>query len=211
VCRDRRRKTLTNHHLANRHLKPGGYFEIQEFHFYPHCDDGTLNEKSDYRLHDWLHYIKEGLAVLGSDMHAIVQAEADLLAAGFEHVRRKTFKSPIGTWPRNQQLAYCGDLMKAVLLDGLVGLSRKPLGLGLGWTPLQIEMFLVEVRKSVGDGSFHTYFPLHSVYGQKPLGKSGKSGKSSSSRLSGSSSSAHGKHHGSGGGSGGSHKHKKKR
>jgi hypothetical protein len=181
-----------------RHLKPGGYLEIQDFHFYPHCDDGSLNKDSDYRLHDFFHYLKEGLAALGCEMDAILHAESDLRAAGFEHVRRKTFKCPIGVWPKLQHLAYCGDLLKSVILDGLVGLSRKPFGIGLGWTPLQIEIFLVEVRKSVADKSFHTYIPLHSVYGRKPVGKSGKSSSSGSSGSKGkssSSSSKHGKHH----------------
>lgn len=56
---------------------------------------------------------------------------------------------------------------------GLVGLSRRPFRDGLGWTPVQIEMFLMEVRKSLSEEvnglpKFHSYFPYYSFYGRKP-------------------------------------------
>ncbi len=54
-------------------------------------------------------------------------------------------------------------------MDGLSGLSRRPL-MALGWTQLQIEMFLVDVRKAVGDESVHAYCTLHVVHGRKPVG-----------------------------------------
>jgi len=71
-------------------------------------------------------------------------------------------------WPKRPELAYCGDLLKTVILDGLKGLARKPFVHGLGWTTVQVEMFLVEVRRAVADATFHAYLPLHTIYARKP-------------------------------------------
>ena len=92
-----------------------------------------------------------------------------MAAAGFEDVHRTTHKCPLGAWPRDERLRYCGLFLRTSIMDGLRGLSRRPL-LALGWTPLQIEMFLVEVRKAVADEGVHAYCTLHVVHGRKPVG-----------------------------------------
>lgn len=154
---------------AFRHLKPGGYLEIQEFHISAHCDDDSLADPTTYRLNDFLTYLESGLAALGSDLHAILRAPHFLSAAGFSPTAHHVMKSPIGPWPREPNLSYCGDLLRSVILEGLGGMARKPLVGGLGWTGVQVEMLLVEVRRAVADKSIHAYFPYHVLYGMKPL------------------------------------------
>jgi hypothetical protein len=108
-----------------------------------------------------------GMRALGSDAHAIQTLPDDMRAAGFEDVRLTTHKCPLGTWPRDKRLRFCGLFLRTAIMDGLRGLSRRPL-MALGWTELQIEMFLVEVRKAVMDARVHAYFVLHVVHGRKP-------------------------------------------
>ena len=157
-------------HQPRRHLKPGGYVEFQELHFSPQCDDGSLTPSTPYAFRDFTNFIDAGLRALGSELHAIVGLSAEMEAAGFEPVETVTHKCPIGVWPRDKRLRLCGLFMRTAIMDGLRGLSRRPLGTGLTWTPLQIEMFLVDVRKAVMDSKFHAYFPFHVVYGRKPPG-----------------------------------------
>ena len=38
-----------------------------------------------------------------------------------------------------------------------MGVAKRPMERGLGWTTAEIEIFLVEVRKSLMDSSFHSY------------------------------------------------------
>ena len=38
-----------------------------------------------------------------------------------------------------------------------MGVAKRPMERGLGWTTAEIEIFLVEVRKSLVDSSFHSY------------------------------------------------------
>lgn len=47
---------------------------------------------------------------------------------------------------------------------------------GLGWKEAQVEMFLVDVRRSLNDASVHAYFPFTVVYGRKPMDGGGGQG-----------------------------------
>lgn len=128
-----------------------------------------MSPETPYALRDFINFVIAGLRVLGSDGFAVLRMPERMQAAGFEDVQKKTHKCPIGAWPRDRRLRYCGLFMRTSIMDGLRGLSRRPLT-ALGWTPLQIEMFLVEVRKALMETSVHSYLGLHVIYGRKPLG-----------------------------------------
>ncbi|KAK0615691.1 S-adenosyl-L-methionine-dependent methyltransferase [Bombardia bombarda] len=153
---------------AFRHLKPGGYFELQELLFWPQCDDESMTPQTPYAFRDFMTYMEQGMRVLGSELRAVMTLPEEMKAAGFADVTKKTHKCPVGLWPRDKRLRLCGLFLRTAIMDGLRGLAQRPLT-ALGWTQLQIEMFLVDVRKSVMDTKFHTYFAFHVVYGQKPL------------------------------------------
>lgn len=158
-----------------RHLKPGGYVEIQEFHYIAACDDDSCD--GPYAWRDFLRFLQEGMAALGTDIHGIQYVEGELSEAGFESVTRKNFKCPVGPWPKKARLQECGHVLRDVCMWGLVGLSRRPFRDGLKWTMIQIEMFLIEVRKALteevnGLPKYHTYYPFHSIYARKPLNPS---------------------------------------
>ncbi|KAH6842739.1 S-adenosyl-L-methionine-dependent methyltransferase [Chaetomium sp. MPI-CAGE-AT-0009] len=152
---------------ALRHLKPGGYFEAQELSTIPVADDDTLTPETPYALRDYIHYLAAGMAVMGSQAHAIGTLPDRMRAAGFTDVRRTTHKCPVGVWARDKRLRFCGLFLRTVLMDSL-RLSRRPFT-ALGWTPVQIEIFLVEVRKALMDPSVHSYFTLNVVHGRKPV------------------------------------------
>lgn len=155
------------------HLKPGGYVEVQEFQYVAACDDASCD--GPYAWRDFLACLAAGLAALGSRLNAIEAAEAELRAAGFGDVRCHDLKSPVGPWPRKTRLHECGTMLRDAIMCGLVGLSRRPFRDGLGWTSVQIEMFLVDVRRDLtreaaGLPRFHSYFPFRSIVARKPAG-----------------------------------------
>ncbi|EAQ84853.1 hypothetical protein CHGG_08867 [Chaetomium globosum CBS 148.51] len=151
-----------------KHLKPGGYFEAQELATDPVADDDTLTPETPYALRDYIHYLAAGMAVMGSQAHAILTLPERMRAAGFADVRRTTHKCPVGVWPRDKRMRFCGLFLRTTLMDGLRGLSRRPLT-ALGWTPVQIEIFLVEVRRALMEQGVHSYFTLNVVRGRKPV------------------------------------------
>ncbi|KOS19987.1 Trans-aconitate 2-methyltransferase [Escovopsis weberi] len=155
------------------HLKPGGYLEVTEFEHYAACDDNSCDGPFAWR--DFLEWINKGLNNLGGDFKAIRFVVDELAAAGFAELQRTHLKCPVGPWAKRRQLQECGHIMRDVCLTGLSGLCRKPFRDGLGWTPVQGEMLLVDVRKSLmatdanGLPLHHSYFPFHSIVARKPL------------------------------------------
>ncbi|KAL2266029.1 hypothetical protein VTJ83DRAFT_5381 [Remersonia thermophila] len=151
-----------------RHLKPGAYFEAQELLSVPSSDDGTLTDETPYALRDYLRFLAQGMhARAGCDVYGISALPKRLEAAGFTDIKTVVHKCPLGIWPRDAQLRSCGLFLRTAMMDGLRGISRRPL-MALGWTPLQIEMFLVDVRRAIMDEGKHVYFPFHVVYARKP-------------------------------------------
>ena len=157
---------------TSRHLKPGGWVEIQEFHYTAACDDSSCDEPFAWR--DFCNYLDTGMKNLGSELHAILQARGEIEGAGFEEISTKQLKCPVGPWAKKTKLQECGHILRDVILWGLHGIARKPFRDGLNWTDTQIEMFLIDVRKQLteernGLPKFHTYYPFHSICGRKPL------------------------------------------
>ncbi|KAK4164588.1 Phosphoethanolamine N-methyltransferase [Cladorrhinum sp. PSN259] len=161
---------------AMQHLKPGGYIEIQEIEVVPQSDDASISPSIPYAFRDYINYMAAGLRIMGSEMHAILRLPDEMKAAGFEDVQSITHKAPLGMWPRDKRLRLCGLFMRTAIMDGLRGISHRPLT-ALGWTQLQIEMVLVDVRKALMDSKVHAYFTYRIVYGRKPLDGSGNQGK----------------------------------
>jgi hypothetical protein len=158
-------KNLTKIHA--RHIKPGGWIELQELHFKTLCDDDTMKE--DYVFAKWVEVCRQGLEKFGVDLFGPSKHSSYLHEAGFVNVQEKVFKAPIGMWAKNQTLKTVGLYMRSILYDALQGVSVKPLTKGLGWSVEEVEVFLIDVRKSLMDKSIHSYLTFQVCYGQKPL------------------------------------------
>jgi hypothetical protein len=150
---------------ALKHLKPGGWLELQEILHSPQCDDGTL--LADNPVAEFWDNVTAGLAVLGVNFHATLDLADMLRAAGFVNVTTRIFYVPIGPWPKNRVLKMVGLYWRTVLMDGVQPIALGPITRGLGWTREKVEVWLVGVRKAYLDGGVHSYMPLYIICGQK--------------------------------------------
>ena len=123
----------------------------------------------DYIVGKFLNLVKEGLAVFGVDLLGMRKNAQLLRDAGFVNVEEKVFKIPLGTWPKNKTMKSIGMYLRSVIYDGLQGISMGPFTRALKWSPQEVEVFLVDVRKGLMDSSTHSYIPFHVVYGQKSI------------------------------------------
>ncbi|OLN92122.1 hypothetical protein CCHL11_01493 [Colletotrichum chlorophyti] len=62
-----------------------------------------------------------------------------------------------------------GRYSQAVIYDGLHAITIGPFTRGLGWTPEEVEVFLVQCRKDLLNPSIHTYVYYDALTGQKPF------------------------------------------
>jgi SAM-dependent methyltransferase len=147
-------------------LKPGGWIELPEFRWEYGCDDDTMDK--DYTPPQMVDNIRAGLEKFGIDMHAARKNPDRLREAGFVNIRHEIKKVPVGPWPKDQNLKTIGLYNRSVIYDGLQAITMGPFTRGLGWTPEQVEVFLVKVRKDLMRTDVHSYVHFHSLCAQKP-------------------------------------------
>ncbi|KAH6984357.1 S-adenosyl-L-methionine-dependent methyltransferase [Ilyonectria sp. MPI-CAGE-AT-0026] len=152
---------------AYRVLKPGGWIELQELRFVLECDDGTVQD--DNEVLNFLNNIKKGLAAFNVDLLGMRKNKQNVEEAGFVNVEEKVLKVPLGVWPRDPRMKTIGLYNRSVIYDGLHGIAMGPLTRGLKWTPEEVELYLVGVRKTLMTSNQHGYIPFHIVTAQKPL------------------------------------------
>ncbi|TDZ22858.1 Secondary metabolism regulator LAE1 [Colletotrichum orbiculare MAFF 240422] len=152
---------------AYRVLKPGGWIELQEMNWSFQCDDDTMGP--DYALTKMMKLLWEAMGKFGIKEGVVESNPARLTDAGFQNQVHDIKKVPVGEWPKDPDLRRIGAYCKAVLYDGLHGVCVGPFTRGLGWTPMEVEVFLIDVRKDLLKTSIHSHVFYHSLAGQKPV------------------------------------------
>ncbi|KAK3373342.1 S-adenosyl-L-methionine-dependent methyltransferase [Lasiosphaeria ovina] len=152
---------------AFEHLKPGGWFEMQEVDIVPTSDDGTITD--DFPWRRWAH----DLIAAGKCANRQLNLGGEPLAAwlreaGFEDVHEVVFKVPINGWPRDAFLKHVGMLWQRTLMVGVSGFSLSLFHHYLGKTVEEIEVSLVDVRRCLFDQKVHGHMNFVVVYGRKP-------------------------------------------
>jgi hypothetical protein len=150
----------------NSHLKPGGWFELQEIHHFPHCHDGSM--PPDHPVTEYWSNIIAALANLGVNFNATLLLADMMREAGFVNVTTRIFHVPIGVWPKNKVLKMVGLYWRTILMMGVHPIAIGPMTRGLGWSAEQVEVWLVGVRKAYMDNWVHSHMPLNIICGQKP-------------------------------------------
>lgn len=148
------------------HLKPGGWFELQEIHHRPQCHDGSM--PPDHPVAQYWDLVTSGLAALGVDFNAALSLADMMRNAGFINVETRIFHVPIGIWPKNKVLKMVGLYWRTILVDGLSPIALGPYTRGLRWTKEQVDVWLVHVRQAYMEGWVHAHMPLFVICGQKP-------------------------------------------
>ena len=159
---------------AFKYVKPGGYVECHDYDVTLRCDDGTLppsdpNANSPYAFQNWVQLLTASADRLDRSITFASRMSAWMREAGFVDVEEKVTKIPINPWPRDEKFKQIGAWNEQNWLEGLQAFSYALLGArGLGWTQEQIEVYLIDVRKSVSDRRVHAYNHFHTVVGRKP-------------------------------------------
>ncbi len=158
--------------MTQRHLRPGGWVELQEIDHTPLSSNDSMTP--DHPVAQYWHHIQEGLTALGIDFRAAADSRLEQMMSdcGFTNIARHTFQVPIGTWARQKLSRTVGLYWRTILLDGIQAIALGPLTRGCKWPREEVEMLLVNVRRAYHDNSCRMYMPLHVIYGQKSMGRS---------------------------------------
>ncbi|KAH8671333.1 tam domain protein [Xylariales sp. PMI_506] len=147
-------------------LAPGGWFEVQDCLPTIQCDDDTMPDDFELKLH--LEDLMDATAAMGRPLHIVDQYKKVMEEVGFVDVTEHYYKVPINTWPKQREYKYLGKLWEDNLLSGMHAASVGPLHRVRGLSDKQIQMMLVPVRQAIQDQSVHAYQKFYIVCGRKP-------------------------------------------
>ncbi|KAL2115787.1 hypothetical protein VTJ04DRAFT_10042 [Mycothermus thermophilus] len=153
------------------HLRPGGWLECQEMPVGMVCDDDSL-EQATRAGHPFVRWEQEFNTVSSQFANRQTTIGPELKQwmeeAGFVDVKEVVFKIPINGWPKDPRLKHIGMLWQKNLLEGMSGFSLGLFHRFLGKSVEEIELALVDVRKSMFDRNLHAYHRFYVVMGRKP-------------------------------------------
>ncbi|KAH0545427.1 hypothetical protein FGG08_000428 [Glutinoglossum americanum] len=141
-----------------KHLKPGGWVEIDEAEAWAKSDDGSLTPQ--HAMVIWQGHLDEASTSIGRKLNIADTIKAKIEAAGFEDVKDDIYKCPMGTWPKDKRLKELGLWGALSMLEGLEPYSLALLTRVLKWDRARIEVTLADVRNQINDRRIHSYFSL---------------------------------------------------
>lgn len=154
--------------IYNRSLESGGSIELEEIHYSPQSEDGSVHSTAQ-PLADFFSKIAEGLKALRVDLHAVTLLAEKMRAAGFINVTTNISYIPIS---RNDTQSKAENdaatCMRSTIYCGLQGTALGPLTRGLGWGSQEVEGYLVEVRDCLRSGLQDTKLPMYIIHAQRP-------------------------------------------
>jgi len=148
-------------------LEPGGYLEIVDSAFPLRSDDDSI--PPDSSLRQWSDLMIEASHKLGRPIDIVPQYKDMMVSAGFEGVVEMQYKWPQNQWPKDKKFKELGMWCLENLMTALEGVSYVLFTHGLGWAKDEIDVFLVGVRKDAKDRHIHSYWPIYTIYGRKPI------------------------------------------
>jgi hypothetical protein len=131
----------------------------------------------DAALRQWAAYMLEASINLGCALDSVDSVRELMIEAGFVDVEKRSFCWPTNQWPKHPRLKKIGktahtngetnlELTVAGIwtfhdfTTSLSGISLALFTRGLSWSPEELEVFLIDVRKDMKNTSYHAYWPM---------------------------------------------------
>ncbi|OQE40123.1 hypothetical protein PENCOP_c006G02230 [Penicillium coprophilum] len=149
------------------HVKPGGYFEIQESAVWAWSDDGTL--KPDSPLVQYLQALNAAGQAMGRELNIYKKLKEWMVSAGFEDVQQYTYLLPYSPWPRDPYLKEIGKYQAVMVQQAVESYGLRLCTQVLGWGAEPSRIFQAMVKKQLRDKHLHAYVKEVVVYGRKPF------------------------------------------
>ncbi|KAH8887868.1 S-adenosyl-L-methionine-dependent methyltransferase, partial [Thozetella sp. PMI_491] len=140
---------------ALENLAPGGWMEWQDYY----CDLQAIDDSlKGTALKRWCQLWIEGGNQLGRDMLAPRRYKQMMEDAGFINVTEQRLAIPGNPWPKGKAMKMMGLWQMTNFLDGINAVSMTILTKGLGMSPEEVEVLMVDVRKDIQNLNVHFYF-----------------------------------------------------
>ena len=138
-------------------LRPGGWAEFQEATFVVNCDDESGRERA---FPTWLEKVGAAALKIGVDVRKPAEFGPMLESAGFVNCHTVPKRWPIGRWPSAKKGKMLGAMGRINVLNALHGVGMGFLGRIEGWTPQEVEMSLIDIRKEINSPNSRFYIQM---------------------------------------------------
>ncbi|KAJ9211137.1 hypothetical protein DTO166G4_7274 [Paecilomyces variotii] len=151
---------------AYRHLRPGGYLEMQEAPIWCWSDDGSL--EPDSALVQFLSILEQESSKANRSLNIVDKLKPAMIDAGFRDVQVRVYKCPWGPWPKDPHLKEIGRYQYINAIESVDSYGLALMTRGVGYTEDQAKIFLAIVKNQLRTKSLHAYNLIYFVYGRKP-------------------------------------------
>lgn len=138
-------------------LNSGAWAELQETIFYFQAIDASIEGTA---LQRWNTLLLEGIQKMGRNATEAVRCKDWLTKAGFVNVSDKKFAVPMNPWAKGKAQKSLGAMQLANILEGVDGITMAVFTRSLGWSPDNVEKFLVDVRRDMEDRKIHAFLTV---------------------------------------------------
>ncbi|KAH0606033.1 uncharacterized protein H6S33_004490 [Morchella sextelata] len=152
---------------AYRTTKPGGWVDITEYDFHLYSDDGTFHK--DLSMYKYYDLVNKAADKSGRPFGIASHIAPILEACGFEEIRVKMMKLPLGTWPADQKLKEIGAFFTLAAETGFEALGTAYLTRVLGMEVEDVNDLLREIMKEIKNRKIHAYGRQYFYSARKPL------------------------------------------
>ncbi|KAJ5707343.1 hypothetical protein N7488_007144 [Penicillium malachiteum] len=156
-----------------KHVKPGGYFEIQESAVWAWSDDGSLT--ADSPLFQYVQALDNAGRATGRELNIYYKLHQWLTEAGFEDVTQFTYLLPYSPWPRDPYLKEIGKYQAVQVNQAIEAYGLRLCTQVLGWGEDPSRIFQAMVKQQLRDKNLHAYVKEVVVYGRKPFNREERS------------------------------------
>ncbi|KAG7284541.1 hypothetical protein NEMBOFW57_010917 [Staphylotrichum longicolle] len=147
---------------AYKALQPGGWFEDLEFTITLQSDVPSVRDDPGHIFKRWAQIFFEATDRLGKTLRiAMDSTMRDLITeAGFINVVEKKYQVPSGAWSSDPRLKTIGRYNLAFLEESLEGFALFLLQEIMGWSYIQVQMFVMEMRNEIRNPKIRPYYIL---------------------------------------------------
>ncbi|EQK98866.1 hypothetical protein OCS_05417 [Ophiocordyceps sinensis CO18] len=151
-------------------LVPGGWLENFEFNITLHSDNPEVRDNPDHIFKRWAKVFFEAFDRIGKTARIGIPGHMSKLLkeAGFVNVVEKTYQVPCGGWSSDPMLKSVGIYNLAFLEESLEGFALFMLKEIMGWEYVEVQMFVLEMRRAIRNTKIRPFYVLTNVYAQKP-------------------------------------------
>ncbi|KAF4635770.1 hypothetical protein G7Y89_g2322 [Cudoniella acicularis] len=147
-------------------LQPGGYIECAEHSVTPVSDDGTVGPEHVFTRYG--NVMNELGRKKSKEFDIWSQIRERVEKAGFVDVVETRSKWPMNGWAADSKFKDIGWWNQLRISQGIEGFALRSLTTVGGWSYIEVQAFLGQIRAALKDRNVHGYLDVTVVYGRKP-------------------------------------------